>query len=85
MIYFGRKLGDLGFRRSPERCKQKFEDETRSFNNKSNSRLFSLEEFFHGDQADTHHPSNIDNQVLDHETNAASEKLKTSSQDNEDM
>ncbi|KAK4767016.1 hypothetical protein SAY86_014767 [Trapa natans] len=36
-IYGCRKLAEVGFKRSPEQCKQKFEEQTRSFNSSSNT------------------------------------------------
>ncbi|MED6123560.1 hypothetical protein PIB30_050247 [Stylosanthes scabra] len=53
--HVSRKLGELGFKKSGDKCKEKFEDETRYFNNyaKNNSYRFlnELEELY---QADNH-------------------------------
>ena len=56
-IYGGcRKLAELGFKRSADNCKEKFEEESRYFNNninytKNNYRFLSeLEEIYQGDQ-----------------------------------
>ncbi|XP_047315975.1 trihelix transcription factor GTL2 [Impatiens glandulifera] len=53
--HVSRKLAELGFKRSPEKCKDKFEEESRHLNNNvtytKNYRFFSeLEEICHGDQ-----------------------------------
>lgn len=53
-IYGGcRKLAELGFKRSAEKCKEKFEEESRYFNNvnymKNHRFLVELEELYHGD------------------------------------
>ncbi|KAL7239279.1 hypothetical protein ACSBR2_005227 [Camellia fascicularis] len=52
--HVSRKLSELGFKRSAEKCKDKFEEESRHFDNMStytkNYRFFSeLEELCHGD------------------------------------
>lgn len=55
-IYGGcRKLAELGFRRSAEKCKDKFEEESRYFNNNINYSknyrfLSELEEIYHNEQ-----------------------------------
>lgn len=47
-----RKLAELGFKRSAEKCKEKFEEESRYFNNMKNYRFLSeLEELYNGDQS----------------------------------
>lgn len=62
IICIYRKLGELGYRRSGESCKQKFEEESRHFDNMSTSSytmkshytrpFFSeLEEFCHGENS----------------------------------
>lgn len=62
IIFIYRKLGELGYRRSGESCKQKFEEESRHFDNMSTSSytmkshytrpFFSeLEEFCHGENS----------------------------------
>uniref|UniRef100_A0A5B7BPK4 Putative trihelix transcription factor GTL2 n=1 Tax=Davidia involucrata TaxID=16924 RepID=A0A5B7BPK4_DAVIN len=51
--YVSRKLAEFGFKRSAEKCKEKFEEESRHFNSISynkNYRFFSeLEELYHGE------------------------------------
>ncbi|OAY44220.1 trihelix transcription factor GTL2 [Manihot esculenta] len=51
--HVSRKLAELGFKRSAEKCKEKFEEESRYFNNincSKNYRVFvELEEIYHGD------------------------------------
>ncbi|TKY61399.1 Trihelix transcription factor GTL2 [Spatholobus suberectus] len=53
--HVSRRLAELGFKKSAEKCKEKFEDESRYFDNmnygKNNYRFLSeLEELCHGDQ-----------------------------------
>lgn len=52
MVNWRRKLSELGFKRSPEKCKEKYEEESRYFNNninfsKSYRFLSELEELYH--------------------------------------
>ncbi|KAJ4888027.1 Trihelix transcription factor GTL2 [Raphanus sativus] len=70
-----RKLAEVGFKRSPQECREKFEEEERryfnsnnandhhisSYNNKGNYRMFSeVEEFYHhGHNDDEHVPSEV--------------------------
>ncbi|GAB4855405.1 hypothetical protein Ancab_024028 [Ancistrocladus abbreviatus] len=60
--HVSRKLAEVGFRRSAEKCREKFEEESRylnSINCSKNYRLFGeLEELYHGDdhQNSSHHP-----------------------------
>jgi hypothetical protein len=58
-----RKLAELGFKRSAEKCKEKYEEESRYFNNNINYTknyrfLSELEELYHGDQK-TEKPDNL--------------------------
>ncbi|XP_059652722.1 trihelix transcription factor GTL2 isoform X2 [Cornus florida] len=52
-VVWSRKLAELGFKRSAEKCKEKFEEESRNFNSmgyNKNFRFFSeLEELCHGE------------------------------------
>ncbi|XP_061338049.1 trihelix transcription factor GTL2-like [Gastrolobium bilobum] len=52
--HVSRKLAELGYKRSAEKCKEKFEEESRYFNNinynKSYRFLSELEELYQGDQ-----------------------------------
>ncbi|KAF2600253.1 hypothetical protein F2Q68_00012111 [Brassica cretica] len=68
-----RKLAEVGFKRSPQECKEKFEEEERryfnsnnntndhhisNYNNKGNYRMFSeVEEFYHHGHNDDEHVS----------------------------
>lgn len=56
-LYFFRKLTELGFKRGPGECKEKFEDESRHFNSTVNqSKIFSeLDELYTGDHHHHHH------------------------------
>ncbi|KAI4301905.1 hypothetical protein L6164_035141 [Bauhinia variegata] len=58
-----RKLAELGFKRTAEKCKEKFEEESRCFNNinysKSYRFLSELEELYHGD----HHHQNAEVEI----------------------
>ncbi|KAJ8760742.1 hypothetical protein K2173_017864 [Erythroxylum novogranatense] len=46
--HVSRKLAELGFRRSADKCKEKFEEENRYFNNNINYRIFTdLGELYH--------------------------------------
>ncbi|CAK7340934.1 unnamed protein product [Dovyalis caffra] len=55
--HVSRKLGEVGFKRSAEKCKEKFEEESRYFNSNLNynknyraSSFSEFEEIYHGDQ-----------------------------------
>ncbi|KAH6820152.1 hypothetical protein C2S53_017453 [Perilla frutescens var. hirtella] len=50
--HVSRKLGELGFKRSGEQCKEKFEEESRHFNSKNYRILSELDEFYHEEEED---------------------------------
>ncbi|KAK2992410.1 hypothetical protein RJ640_027858 [Escallonia rubra] len=63
--HVSRKLGELGYKRSAEKCKEKFEEETSNFSsisyNKNNNRFFSeLEELYHHDGEKPNPPAEKD-------------------------
>ncbi|GAB4835990.1 hypothetical protein Ancab_000909 [Ancistrocladus abbreviatus] len=68
--HVSRKLAEVGFKRSAEKCKEKFEEENRylnSINCSKNYRLFGeLEELYHGDHHHQYHHHN--NQIHDPQT-----------------
>ncbi|XP_062084509.1 trihelix transcription factor GTL2 [Humulus lupulus] len=64
--HVSRKLAELGFKRSAEKCKEKFEEESQYFNNNNNNncsksysrictQLSELEELYHGESQVHHH------------------------------
>ncbi|XP_015875344.2 trihelix transcription factor GTL2 [Ziziphus jujuba] len=57
--HISRKMAELGFKRSAEKCKEKFEEESRYFNNinyiKNYRFLTELEELYHGHDHPHHH------------------------------
>ncbi|XP_057722919.1 trihelix transcription factor GTL2-like [Arachis stenosperma] len=71
--HVSRKLGELGFKKSGDKCKEKFEDETRYFNNyaKNNSYRFlnELEEFYQGD-------NHNENPMVDNQDHVVTEKTQ---------
>ncbi|KAG9159865.1 hypothetical protein Leryth_007859 [Lithospermum erythrorhizon] len=83
--HVSRKLAELGFKRSAEKCKEKFEEEGRNFNNSSynkNYRIYTeLDEIYHGENA---HVKSVDekNQNLENQNEAETEKDKADEANN---
>ncbi|KAL8545630.1 hypothetical protein ACS0TY_005675 [Phlomoides rotata] len=49
--HVSRRLAELGYKRSPDECKEKFEDESRRFNSVNQSKIFSeLDELYTGQE-----------------------------------
>lgn len=80
-----RKLGELGYQRSADKCKEKFEEESRHFNSMSytkNYRFFSdLDELYHDDNPQV---SNEKNQALGKEKDQQEEDKMDLSQQQEE-
>ncbi|XVE62828.1 hypothetical protein DITRI_Ditri06bG0151400 [Diplodiscus trichospermus] len=80
--HVSRKLAELGFKRSAEKCKEKFEEESRYFNSincSKNYRIFSeLEQLCQGDNPPppVHHHSHHSQQVVAVEKNKNLEKSR---------
>ncbi|XVF42161.1 hypothetical protein PTKIN_Ptkin01aG0337600 [Pterospermum kingtungense] len=87
--HVSRRLAELGFKRSAEKCKEKFEEENRYFNSinncSKNYRIFSeLEEFCQGEnppphpppQHHHHHHHHHNQQVVEAEKNKTLEKSR---------
>lgn len=88
---WSRKLADLGFKRSAEKCKQKFDEETRTFNtintfnNKSNRFFSELEELYHGDDHQNNQNITQNPNVVDQEDERNTANVKNPSEENEGM
>ncbi|KFK26563.1 hypothetical protein AALP_AA8G265100 [Arabis alpina] len=92
-----RKLAEVGFKRSPQECKEKFEEEERryfnsnnntndlsNYNNKGNYRILSeVEEFYHHGHADDEHVSSEVGENQNKRNNAleAKETIEETGQD----
>ncbi|KAM7511828.1 hypothetical protein LguiB_010703 [Lonicera macranthoides] len=87
--HVSRKLADLGFKRSAEKCKQKFDEETRTFNtintfnNKSNRFFSELEELYHGDDHQNNQSITQNPDVVDQEYERNTANMKDPSKENE--
>ncbi|GAA0155155.1 hypothetical protein LIER_38034 [Lithospermum erythrorhizon] len=84
--HVSRKLAELGFKRSAEKCKEKFEEESRNFNslsyNNKNYRIYTeLDEIYHGENA---HVKSVDekNQDLEKQNEQETEEDKGDEENN---